>query len=146
MKKGLLVLFAAVLLAGCGGEKEKVVKTCKMEEEGMSAVFDMEGEGDTLTKASLLFKVSFDALGIDEETYSSITEDNKSLFLDKMEETLLEELDMSKDEGYDVDSKLDENGFEMRISAEAGIFEQTFNATSVTEMVSSLEEEGYTCK
>ncbi len=63
-----------------------------------------------------------------------------------MEETLLEELDMSKDEGYDVDSKLDENGFEMRISAEAGIFEQTFNATSVTEMVSSLEEEGYTCK
>ena len=53
---------------------------------------------------------------------------------------------MSKDEGYDVDSKLDENGFEMRISAEAGIFEQTFNATSVTEMVSSLEEEGYTCK
>ena len=127
-------------------EKEKVVKTCKTEEEGMSAVFDMEGEGDTLTKASLLFKVSFDALGIDEETYSSITEDNKSLFLDKMEETLLEELDMSKDEGYDVDSKLDENGFEMRISAEAGIFEQTFNATSVTEMVSSLEEEGYTCK
>lgn len=146
MKKGLLVLFAAVLLAGCGGEKDKVVKTCKTEEEGMSAVFDMEGEGDTLTKASLLFKVSFDALGIDEETYSSITEDNKSLFLDKMEETLLEELDMSKDEGYDVDSKLDENGFEMRISAEAGIFEQTFNATSVTEMVSSLEEEGYTCK
>ena len=68
MKKGLLVLFAAVLLAGCGGEKEKVVKTCKTEEEGMSAVFDMEGEGDTLTKASLLFKVSFDALGIDEET------------------------------------------------------------------------------
>ena len=122
------------------------MKTCKTEEEGMSAVFDMEGEGDTLTKASLLFKVSFDALGIDEETYSSITEDNKSLFLDKMEETLLEELDMSKDEGYDVDSKLDENGFEMRISAEAGIFEQTFNATSVTEMVSSLEEEGYTCK
>ncbi len=46
MKKGLLVLFAAVLLAGCGGEKEKVVKTCKTEEEGMSAVFDMEGEGD----------------------------------------------------------------------------------------------------
>lgn len=146
MKKGLLVLFAAALLAGCGGNKEKVVKTCKMEEEGMSAVLDMEGEGDTLTKASLLFKVSFDALGIDEETYSSITEDNKSLFLDKMEETLLEELDMSEEEGYDVDTKLDENGFEMRISAEAGIFEQTFNATSVTEMVSSLEKEGYTCK
>ena len=120
MKKGLLVLFAAVLLAGCGGSKEKVVKTCKMEEEGMSAVLDMEGEGDTLTKASLLFKVPFDALGIDEETYSSITEDNKSLFLDKMEETLLEELDMSEEEGYDVDTKLDENGFEMRLSAEIG--------------------------
>lgn len=146
MKKGLALLFAAVLLAGCGGSKEKVTKTCTMEEEGLSASLVMEATGDTLTKASLNLGATFDALGIDKESYSSITEDQKSQFLDTMETMLLEELDMSKDDGYDVESKLTDNGFEMNVSAEASIFEQTFNATSVDEMVTSLEKEGYTCK
>lgn len=146
MKKGLAVLFSALLLAGCGGSKDKVTKTCTMEEEGMSAVLTMEADGDTLTKAALSLGASFEALGIDQATYAEVDEDKKKVFLDTMKEMMLEELDMSEDEGYDVEADLNENGFEMKISAEASIFEQTFDATSVSEMVESLEKDGYTCK
>lgn len=145
MKKGLALLFAAVLLAGCGGSKEKVTKTCSHEEDGTSAVLDMEADGDTITKVSLNLGVTYEAMDIEKSNIEK-SDQTKELFLETMKETILEDMDMSEDEGYEVDAKLGEKGFEMNVSAEASIFEQTFNATSVDEMVTSLEKEGYTCK
>lgn len=145
MKKGLLVLFAAVLLAGCGGKSNTVTKSCKLEEDGMKAVLDMEADGDTLTKASLSFSVSYEALEIEKNDLEKNEEASK-LFRETMKELLLEELDMKEDDGYDVETKLGDDGFEMKVSAEASIFEQTFDATSLNDMVKSLEDDGFDCK
>lgn len=145
MKKGLLILFVALLLAGCGGKGNKVTKTCSLEEDGMSAVLDMGADGDTITKVSLNLGVTYEALDIEKSNIEK-SDQTKELFLETMKELLLEEMDMSEDEGYEVDAKLGEKGFEMEVSAEASLFEQTFDATSLNEMVKSLEDEGFTCK
>lgn len=145
MKKGLLVVFAVLLLAGCSGKGNKVSKTCSLEEDGMSAVLDMEADGDTLTKVSLNLGVTYEALDIKKSNIES-SEQTKELFLETMKELLLEEMEMSENEGYDVDAKLGDKGFEMTVSAEASIFEQTFDATSLDEMIKSLEDDGFTCK
>ncbi len=145
MKKSMLILFTAVLLAGCGGNSDKVSKTCTMEEDGTSTVLEMEAKEDTLTKVAMHLGVTYEAIDIkksDLETSDEATE----MFLGMMKELLLEELEMSEDEGYNVETKLGDKGFEMTISAEANLFEQTFDATSLSEMVTSLEKDGFECK
>ena len=87
MKKSMLILFTAVLLAGCGGNSDKVSKTCTMEEDGTSTVLEMEAKEDTLTKVAMHLGVTYEAIDIkksDLETSDEATE----MFLGMMKELL----------------------------------------------------------
>jgi len=152
MKKLLAVLCAAFVLAGCGGgdKQENVVKkTCSMEQEGIAVVMDMEGKDDVLTKVAMNVSASYDAMaaqGLSKDMIDSLDEDKKKEAADVMKKTMLEAVDLDEDDGYTITSEFDDEGWKMTISAEASIFEQTFNASSLDDMVKEMTEAGFTCK
>lgn len=146
MKKMLAFACAAVLLAGCGESNEPVKKTCTIDNQGMNATMIMEGEGDTLTKASLEFKVSYDMMGIPEDQAAALSEEEKKEAGETMKSTMLASLDLEEGDGYDIASEFNDEGYILKVSAEASIFEKTLDASSVDELTKELESVGYTCK
>lgn len=144
MKKLLVCLCAGFLLAGCGGggSSEAVSKTCTVEEGGLKAEMYMEGKGDVLSKASLKMNAPYDAMGLDASIKDSITDEMKDAVKDQM----MKEMELDEADGYTVTVNFDDEGMKMEVSAEASVFEQTFNASSLEDMTKELEKSGYTCK
>lgn len=153
MKKLLVCLCAGFLLAGCGNggsgsgnsgdaSSNVVKKTCTVEQQGMKAEMYMEGEDDVLSKVSLKMDAPYEAMNLDASIKDQLTDEMKEAFKDEM----LKAMELNEDDGYNVSIDFDDEGMKMEVSAEASIFEKTFNASSVEEMTKELEEAGYTCK
>lgn len=150
MKKLLVVLCAAFVLAGCSGGSDEgaVKKTCTAEQQGIIITMDLEGSGDTLTKVSMNINAPYSAMaaqGLTKEMIDSVGEEGKETASDTMKDVMLKSLDLNEDD-YDVTASFDDEGWKMSVSAEAGIFEQTFNASSMDDMVKELSDGGFTCK
>lgn len=153
MKKLFVCLCAGFLLAGCGNggsgsansgdaSSNVVKKTCTLEDSGTKAEMYMEGEDDVLSKVSLKMDASYEAMNLPATIKDSITDEMK----EEVKKTLLKEMNLNESDGYNVTIDFDDEGMKMEVSAEASIFEKTFNASSVEEMTKELEEAGYTCK
>lgn len=152
MKKLLVVLCAAFVLAGCGGSGDSestVKKTCKAEQEGIAITMDLEGKDDVLSKVSLNINAPYTAMapmGLTKDMVDKADADVKKQASDTMKNVMLQTMNLDEDDGYTVTSDFDDEGWKMSVSAEASIFEQSFNATSMDEMVKELSDGGFTCE
>ena len=152
MKKLLVVLCAAFVLAGCGGSGDSestVKKTCKAEQEGIAITMDLEGKDDVLSKVSLNINAPYTAMapmGLTKDMVDKADADVKKQASDTMKNVMLQTMHLNEDDGYTITSVFDDEGWKMSVSAEASIFEQSFNATSMDEMVKELSDGGFTCE
>lgn len=152
MRKLLVVLCAAFVLAGCGGSgdsNDTVKKTCKAEQEGIAITMNLEGKEDVLSKVSLNINAPYTAMapmGLTKDLVDSADADTKKQASDAMKDVMLQTMDLDENDGYSVTSEFDDEGWKMSVSAEASIFEQSFNATSMDEMVKELTSGGFTCE
>ncbi len=152
MKKLLVVLCAAFVLAGCGGSGDSestVKKTCKAEQEGIAITMDLEGKDDVLSKVSLNINAPYTAMapmGLTKDMVDKADADVKKQASDTMKNVMLQTMHLNEDDGYTITSDFDDEGWKMSVSAEASIFEQSFNATSMDEMVKELSDGGFTCE
>lgn len=152
MKKLLVVLCAAFVLAGCGGSGDSestVKKTCKAEQEGIAITMDLEGKDDVLSKVSLNINAPYTAMapmGLTKDMVDKADADVKKQASDTMKNVMLQTMNLNEDDGYTITSDFDDEGWKMSVSAEASIFEQSFNATSMDEMVKELSDGGFTCE
>ena len=142
MKRFLAVLFAAVVLAGCGGGGDPVSKTCSMDGPGghVSIVFD--AEGDTVKKATMNVSMGYEAMGITKDDVDKLSEKEKQKNID----SLTEAMNLDEIEGADVKSSFDDEGLKIEVVLEVSTVEQMFNKSSLEEVVKYAEGMGYTCK
>lgn len=142
MKKFLAVLFAAVVLAGCGGGGEPVSKTCSMDGPGGNVAIVFDAEGDTVKKATMNVSMGYDAMGISKEDVDKWSDDEKQEKIDAITKASgLDEID-----GADINTSFDDKGMKIEVVLEVSTVEQMFSKSSLKEVVESAESMGYTCK
>lgn len=151
MKKLLVVLCAAFVLAGCGGSGsgETVKKVCEAEQQGIKITMDLEGTDDVISKIAMNINAPYSAMapfGLTKDMIDGAGDDVKEQASEVMKDTMMKTMDLNEDDGYTVTSVFDDEGWKMSVGAEASIFEQTFNASSMDEMTKELEDGGFTCK
>lgn len=146
MKKLFVCLCAGVLLAGCGsgGSKEKTSKVCTLDQNGALLTMNLEGEGETVTKADMVVSASYETMGFEsKEAFDALTDDQKK----QIEDLLLESANSSgSTEGMDIKTTFDDEGVKITMIYEVGALEKTLNATSMDDMVKEAEKMKMTCK
>lgn len=144
MKKLFVCLCAGVLLAGCGGggSKEKITKTCSMEQQGINLSMVIDAEGDAVTKAVMKASAKYEDVNLTKEDVDALTDEQKKA----IEEQMIKSMGMEDNNSVEAKAEFTDTAIEATLTYNVGDLEKLVDKTTVDEIVKVMEEQGMTCK